>query len=269
VGNLARFYCAWPWGAAHAVLHGWQSWAPHAPDALWSNCHLRAGAGQPAVSVSGVFVGTEAGLRTQVNHLIQAVGSAPSTKDVTSESLLGTMMLEAGCSDLSVAQCHLPSQNPAGVLQRQIAKAKSDFFDHALPPAGITAVIDAIEARLDDPQLQTGAGVGFDAYGGALNRPAAAATAFVHRDSLFLAQYSTRWSETSSPGVVHANTQWLSGFAKAMRPFASGEAYQNYIDPGRADWPHAYYGSNLPRLKNVKAKYDPHGFFEFAQSIPA
>ncbi len=80
---------------------GWQGWAPHAPDALWSNCHLRAGAGQPAVSVSGVFVGTEAGLLTQVNHLIQAVGSQPSTKDVTSESLLGTMMLEAGCSDLT------------------------------------------------------------------------------------------------------------------------------------------------------------------------
>jgi berberine-like enzyme len=218
--------------------------------------------------VAGVFVGPESGLQSQLTQLVQAVGSQPSSRDVSAESLFGTMMLEAGCSGLTVAQCHLPTQNPAGVLERQIAKAKSDFFDHALPPAGIQAVIHAIEQRLNDPQLQTGGGVGFDAYGGALNRPAADATAFVHRDQLFLAQYSARWSGTSSPAVVHANTQWLAAFAKAMRPFASGEAYQNYIDPDRGDWPHAYYGANLPRLKKVKGKYDPHGFFEFDQSVP-
>jgi FAD/FMN-containing dehydrogenase len=268
VASLARFYLEWPWGAAHAVLAGWQGWAPHAPDPLWSNCHLRAGAGQPAVSVSGVYVGSKSALEAQLPHLVQSVGSQPATREVSAEGVLDTMLLEAGCSDLTVAQCHLPTQNPAGVLARQISKAKSDFFGHPLPAAGIQAVIEAIEARLDDPHLQTGAGVGFDAYGGAINRVAPAATAFVHRDSLFLAQYSTRWSTTSSPATVHANTAWLTDFAKSMRPFANGEAYQNYIDPGRADWEQAYYGSNLQRLRKVKAKYDPHAFFEFAQSVP-
>jgi FAD/FMN-containing dehydrogenase len=269
VAHLARFFLSWPWAAAHHVLAGWQGWAPHAPDALWSNCHLRAGAGQPSVSVSGVFVGSQSQLEAQLPALINAVGSQPTTRDVSSESLLDTMMLEAGCSNLTLAQCHLPTQNPSGVLQREIAKAKSDFYDHPLPPAGIQAVIHAIEQRLSDPHLASGAGVGFDAYGGAINRVPAAATAFVHRDSLFLAQYSTRWSATSSPAVVHANLQWLSAFAHDMRPFASGEAYQNYIDPDRADWQRAYYGSNLARLRTVKAKYDPNRFFDFAQAIPA
>jgi FAD/FMN-containing dehydrogenase len=268
VRNLPRFNLTWPWAAARDVLAGWQQWAPHAPDALWSNIHLRAGAGQPAISAAGVYVGPRSGLEFQLAKLVQAVGSQPSGRDVTTESLLDMMMLEAGCSDLTVAQCHLPTQNPAGVLAHQISKAKSDFFGHVLPPAGINAVIHAIEERLDDPRLQTGGGVAFDAYGGALNRPKPDATAFVHRDALFLAQYSARWSGTSSPATVHANTQWLGAFAKAMRPYANGEAYQNYIDPTRADWRQAYYGSNLPRLRNVKSKYDPHGFFDFAQSIP-
>src|SRR4029450_6137283 len=94
-----------------------------------------------------------------------------------------------------------------------------------LPPPGTQAGIEAIEARLDDPHLQTGAGVGFDAYGGAINRVAPAATAFVHRGSLFLAPDSTRGAATSTPATVHANAAWLSAFAHAMRPFANGEAY--------------------------------------------
>ena len=178
------------------------------------------------------------------------------------------MMVEAGCSDRTVAQCHLPTQNPQGTLPREIQKAKSDFFGHVLPPAGVQAVVDAIEERLSNPELRTGGGVLIDAYGGALNRPAADATAFVHRDQLFLAQYFTSWGTTSSSSTVRATLRWLSDFAHTMRQYASGEAYQNYIDPGRKDWQHAYYGSNLPRLRQVKSRYDPHDFFHFAQSIP-
>jgi FAD/FMN-containing dehydrogenase len=53
-----------------------------------------------------------------------------------------------------------------------------------------------------------------------------------------------------------------------MRQYASGAAYQNYIDPDLADWQHAYYGSNLSRLQRIKAAYDPGNLFHFPQSIP-
>ena len=64
-----------------------------------------------------------------------------------------------------------------------------------------------------------------------------------------------------------AQQAWLQSCYQAMRPYASGEAYQNYADPDLADWQHAYYGSNYPALQRVKAAVDPADVFHFPQSI--
>jgi FAD/FMN-containing dehydrogenase len=52
-----------------------------------------------------------------------------------------------------------------------------------------------------------------------------------------------------------------------MRPYASGQAYQNYVDPTLPNWRQAYYGANFSRLAQVKASYDPHRVFTFPQAI--
>jgi hypothetical protein len=54
-----------------------------------------------------------------------------------------------------------------------------------------------------------------------------------------------------------------------VHPWASGRVFQNFADPELADWPTAYYGTNYPRLLDVKALYDPTDVFRSHQSLPA
>jgi hypothetical protein len=152
-------------------------------------------------------------------------------------------------------------------LTRDIFAAKSDYFSSELPRAAITNLVSAVASRQSSSILGPGL-IDLDASGGAINRVAPAATAFVHRTSLFSAQYFANWYGRDAADVVAANRAWLFDTWQSMRPFANGEAYQNYLDPDLDGWQNAYFGTNLPRLRQVKATYDPSNFFHFAQSIP-
>ena len=273
--DLVLFYLTWPWAAAANVVAAWQAWAPSAPSELWSNLHLSAepGGGEPQLSVGGTYAGGTRQLEAELESLYSATGSRPDTAFIQSEQFLTCMLVEAGCSPQSVSQCHLPWQNPAGVLTRPPEYAKSDFFTRGLPAEGIGRLIDQVQLM---GQLAGEAGasgsVAFDACGGAISRVSPGATAFVHRDALFLAQYSTSWTASGADGGagtagVARQRAWLAGLHAAMRPYASGQAYQNYADPDLADWQRAYYGANYPRLQRVKSAVDPANVFRFPQSV--
>lgn len=275
--DLVLFYLQWPWSAAAAVVSAWQSWAPSAPDELWSNLHLSGapGGALPQISVGGTFAGTTPRAQELLGRLYAAVGPRPSSTFVQSEQYLTCMLVEAGCSSLSVAQCHLPTQNPAGVLGRPPEYAKSDFFTKKLPSGGIRTLLSQVElmGQVAGADGASG-GVAFDAFGGAINRVGPQETAFVHRDALFLAQYSTTWTPPAGTNDAGAGSApvanqraWLASFHAAMRPYASGQAYQNYADPDLADWQRAYYGANYARLQRIKAAVDPTDVFHFPQSI--
>ena len=60
------FFLCWPWSQAARVIAAWQSWAPYAPDALWSNMHLAAvpGGRTPTIQVGGTYLGSISGAPT-------------------------------------------------------------------------------------------------------------------------------------------------------------------------------------------------------------
>ncbi len=272
IGSLGLFTLVWPWSQAAAVVTAWQAWAPTGSNDIWSNCQLLNSQNTPSgispvARVTGVSAGSLPALQQAVSNLISSVGSSPFNQFVGTDTYENTMLIEAGCDGDTVAECHLPSQNPAGILTRSPFAAKSDWLSSPLPTSGVTALLDAIDLR-ETSSVLAGGGIVLDSAGGAINEVAADATAFVHRNTLASIQYSAGWGTGASASTIAANKAWLQQAWTGMRPYVNGQAYQNYIDPTLPDWQQAYYGSNLARLSQVKSKYDPHDLFKFAQSIP-
>jgi len=145
--------------------------------------------------------------------------------------------------------------------------SKSRFLPRPLPGRGIETAIRWLE-RWPGSSNPGGAGVTIFAWGGAINRVAPAATAFVHRDAAFLMDCETTWTARDDQRVVCAGLDWVQGIYGALARYGQRQAYQNFIDPALRDWRAAYYGENLPRLIRVKHRYDPDDAFRFAQSIP-
>lgn len=268
---LALVTLEWPWSAASAVLGEWLAWLPSTPPELWTNCQLlsagAAGGSTPlSLRVTGVYCGQSTTLSGLIQPLVSAVGSTPSFRFVGAEPYMKAMLIEAGCEGSTVAECHLPSQNPAGTLSRSAFAAKSTYLTGPPGGSGVTVMVHAVEALANEVP-QVGGGMVFDAYGGVIHSVAPGTTAFVHRDALAGIQYSVSWSQGASSTTVAEATAWLATTESALEPYATG-AYVNYIDPTLLDWEVAYYGTNLARLQQVKTSVDPDDFFHFAQSIP-
>jgi hypothetical protein len=265
VGEVAYFGISWPWTDASAVLSAWQEFAPHAPDELYATLYMATspkGPGKsPAISSGGQFFGTASELQALLAPLVAA--GTPKRVTVGQLGYLDAVMRWADCRG-TLAECHRADKSTAGKLPRLTFRAKSDYVDQPLSNEAIQTLLGGLEANQADPGLGR-AELIFDPYGGAINRVPKAATAFVHRNSLYSIQYVALWARGAA---AVPNGRWLRGLYAAMRPFVSGFAYQNYIDPELSDWQQAYYGSNFPRLVAVKRKYDPKRFFRFAQGVP-
>ncbi|MFG1670281.1 FAD-dependent oxidoreductase [Streptomyces sp. Y7] len=260
-------YMTWPWSKAAALIKSFQEWGPSQPDEIWSSLHLsgREG-GRPTISVAAFSLGTYRELQNAVDRLADRPGGPGPASSVSLKrhSYEEAMEIYAGCSSFSTdAQCHLPGatpgRSPQGALNRETYAAKSDFFDRSISATGIQTLMKQMQS------VRGGAGsIALTALGGAVNRVSPTSTAFVHRRSRMLAQYIVSWGAGATGSTAQS---WLTSAHNAMRPYASGAAYQNYPDPSLRDWRKAYYGDAATRLSKLKKQYDPEGFFTYPQAL--
>src|SRR3954451_4342374 len=222
VTDAAFFRISYPRSARHEALHDWDAFAPHAPAALTSILTLDAG----GAGAFGQYLGSEQTLR----KLIAPLGGTRTT----------------GSADYLSVQRRWAGGKP----QRTAFAASSLYVSKRLTAKGRLAFLDAAD---------TGATLILDAYGGAINRPHRADTAFPHRHERFSVQV------LSYAPIPVAKARVKRARAR-IAPYGSG-AYANYADPDLANATRAYYGANLPRLRRAKEEFDPANRFRPAQGV--
>ena len=164
-----------------------------------------------------------------------------------------------------------PAEEPGGPTVprppgEQCLYARSEFFTRPLPAEAVAALLEAFDKDRASGESRE---LDFMPWGGAYNRRAPDATAFVHRDQLFQLKHAAVVPADAPPANQAAAHRAATRSWASVHPWGSARVFQNFADPDLEHWADAYYGPNYPRLVRIKARYDPSGRFDSKQSLRA
>jgi FAD/FMN-containing dehydrogenase len=245
ISTVTVFIQPWvlPISRAARIIDAWQKWAP------------KADLGITALLKISRINGTSVSLR--------CIGQSIAPPQVLESGLQVLEHIEplTGARTLQTKTFWDAYQFFAGTgADPRYQKEKSDYVP-SLSSAGITTLLTELVGQSSNQIALI-----FNAYGGAIDDRAESDTAFPHRRSVrFMIHYYAGWDNGSATGQ---RVRAMAAFYAGMRPHVPGKAYINYCDSELRDWPTAYWGPNLTRLKAVKRATDPTNIFQFPQSIP-
>ena len=232
-----------------AVFEAWQRSAPYADHRLTSQLEIRP---HEIMLVAALAPGTE----LEATEMLASILSVD-------EPLVATR--DASWADIYTG-FQIPTENePANW------KFLSQFMTEPFPAEAIRVVCDFM-SRAPTPECNYFT----NAFGGAVaGSEPAGGSVFAHRDALFYAEPGAAWGQrggapASADPLTAPCQAWIAEFGEALRPFANG-AYVNVPNAGMPHWEAAYWGSNVERLRSIKATYDPDCVFSYEQglSLPA
>lgn len=228
-----------------AVFAIWQRYAPRADERLTSQLEITG----EAVVLSALMIdGSEAEAREAL------------------ASLLGIGRPAVVVTDTGWAETFRAFQIP---LDEEPANWKftSQFVTATFPPEAIDLLVDFLSTAPPGCNYFT------NAFGGAVaTSEPPGGSAFAHRRALFYAEPGAGWGVRGGPPADAEQTaaclDWVRRVSEALQPYVDG-AYVNVPNADLDDWETAYWGASVPRLRAVKAGYDPDRVFDAEQGIAA
>lgn len=230
----------------HGVFEAWQRSAPVADNRLTSQLEIR----REEIVLFGVLA---SGSQTEALQLLAPILSV-GTPDVVTK--------DAAWADI-YAGFQIPiDEEPANW------KFLSQFISEPFPPEAVS-VIGSFMAKAPTPESNYFT----SALGGAVSTSEPpGGSVYAHRSAIFYAEPGAAWGSrrggrpaTADP-LAEQCEAWIAAFDDALRPYVTG-AYVNVPNAGMPSWEIAYWGSNVDRLRDVKATYDPDTVFSFEQSV--
>ncbi|MEU7384795.1 MULTISPECIES: FAD-binding protein [unclassified Streptomyces] len=263
-----NFDLMWSIDDALDVFAAWQAWISGGSNDIGTSLVVLPPAdagGAAVVLVTGSCLGPRPALETALNQLVERAGVQPLSRVVGGQLPYADSLHIKYCREMTLEQCHREGTTPAAELPRMPFQRQSyQFVNRTLTAAETGSLFSTWDSHttLKHRYIQC------IAMGGAMSDTGRTATAFVNRDAKFLLGYQVGLDSPTPPREEIAEaTAWTDAGAAALEPLASG-SYINFPSSRPvADWATSTYGENHARLRRVKRRYDPAGFFRHPQSI--
>jgi FAD/FMN-containing dehydrogenase len=234
---IAGGLVAYPLAKAVEVLKFFRDQCASAPDELMllaGFLHAPDGSGAKLVAIVAAHCGSIADGERALRPF-KAFGSP----------ILDTMGPISYCAQNALFDAALPR----GALNYW----KSQFLT-GLGDQAIRLLIERFES-CESPMSQ----IFVEHFHGAASRVPVSATACAMRISGFNVGIVSQWMD---PAQNDSCVAWCRRTFSELQPFFAATRYVNYLDHDEAGDPvAAAYGPNYPRLRELKAKYDPENFF--------
>jgi FAD/FMN-containing dehydrogenase len=243
------FHLKWPYDRAAALIAAWQEWSPTGPDGLAASLLVTVGGedgADPVVHLFGSMIGSETETAALLDEFVSVAGADPAASE-RAHMRYGSL------------KSYLAERGP-GDQEDEDGRPfmKSEFFRAPLPAGAVEALVERFVGGRRPGEARK---LDFMPWGGAYNRVPADATAFPHREELFLLEHSVVAPAGFDAAATEAARAWLSDSWDLLHPSGSGGVYANFPDTDLPDEHRAYWGHNLERVRRVKEKYDPDGVF--------
>jgi FAD binding domain/Berberine and berberine like len=243
------FHLKWPYELASALIAAWQGWSPTRPDGLAASLLVTVGGdahADPVVHLFGSMIGSETETSALLDEFVSVAGADPASSERAHMRYgsLKSYLVERGPGD---------QEDEDGRPYM-----KSEFFREPLPAGAVEALVELfVQGRRPGEARK----LDFMPWGGAYNRVPTDATAFPHREELFLLEHSVVVPAGFDAAASATARAWLSDSWELVHPTGSGGVYANFPDTDLPDEHRAYWGGNLERVRHVKEHYDPEGVF--------
>lgn len=257
IGNVAIFSIDFPWANFDNVVNAWQNWAFEAPDGLSTFIALLT---TRNITLQGQFTpDSDAELPLISEILAPMLALGPTSVNLQMLPAVIATRVVLGVDPLN------PTWRVQQHSDNQLFKSTSAIANKPFSMDTIKLMRNCLEncPPLSAPPSQPSM-IQLLSGGGQMNRVPQDATAVYFRDAHFAVQYDGYWT---APQDGPPTIDWTENTRNALSPYTVG-AYVNYSDTRITNYLEQYYGPHLPKLVQVKQKYDPANVFTYPQGIP-
>ncbi|MEV1128369.1 FAD-binding oxidoreductase [Agromyces sp. NPDC049794] len=267
-GHAVTFHARWPIAAASNVIAAWQRWAPDEPDALAASLKVTVPAvEEPRVDLYATWFGDPGDGVRRMHRFTRQLGEAgAAAADVASmeTDARGARRFWADLGQATADTGAGGESEPGAEATQELLYSTSQYFDGPMSPRTTDRLLEVVATERRHEHARE---LDFMPWGGAYNRTADADSAFVHRHAAFLLKLTTTLPLRAPSDARDAASEHLKRMADATRPSSTGRAFQNFADSDQLRHAEAFYGTNLQRLRDIRAHYDPGGLLSQGHSL--